>query len=585
MRGVSPVVASILLIFITLSVAAYFLLFSRKITLTLTGETSKMAEKSLEEIAGGVEILDVSFIKPPEYGLVLYLPFDEKWGKNFKDLSGAGNDGVFYGEELNNGTLKDANTGNADGNTPPQWVKGKFGYALSFDGVDDYVDCGRSDVFNFRDKDFTVIAWVYARSFANLVPTIVGKYRNSLDDSGWAIFEYNNRLRFRIVTDVSLYTAELPIETEKWYFVVMRRSGNTLTCWLNEQKVGITFAGNISPNNYRVIIGNDEDLHSSHNWQGIIDEVRIYERALTEEEIRAIYENNTFIREGLVAYWRFDEGKGNTTYDTHHIVYETNPEGSVSGNALSFDGVNDYIEIPHSPELDITDEITVAAWVWQGEGGAFAGSTRTISSAGVNAKWDWKTGRDGKFIFVIEHTDGTQTYDEVSIPLKTWVHLVGTFKNGQFRMYKNGELIIDKTPTSTGIKSYADCRIRIGVETAGDAFNGTIDEVRIYNRALSREEIINLYAPLQLSLLNPEDKEVNISGAFLTLTGEEYHCSGKLIENKTFFGNPKIPPRGTSVIKISLASFGCKSPPTGKTYKLCIYLGGKESCTYFNYVT
>ena len=86
-------------------------------------------------------------------GLVLYLPFDEGTGTIAYDLSGYGN----------NGTLLDTSSTNADGNTPPQWVDGKIGKALSFDGVDDYVEVTGTtvlDTIKTSSARYTFSAWI-----------------------------------------------------------------------------------------------------------------------------------------------------------------------------------------------------------------------------------------------------------------------------------------------------------------------------------------------------------------------------------------------------------------------------------------
>ena len=76
-------------------------------------------------------------------GLVLYLPFDEGKGDIVKDISGNGNDGTIYGA---------------------RWVDGKFGKALSFDGIDDYVELKDRNL-HMGGNDFTIAAWVKPASF------------------------------------------------------------------------------------------------------------------------------------------------------------------------------------------------------------------------------------------------------------------------------------------------------------------------------------------------------------------------------------------------------------------------------------
>jgi len=201
------------------------------------------------------------------------------------------------------------------------------------------------------------------------------------------------------------------------------------------------------------------------------------------------------LERGLVAYYSFDDcsakdlsGNGNDG-----IIYGAKCVDGKLGKALRFDGVNDYVEVPDSPSLDITTEATLEAWV------KLKSSTdwQTIFSKGLDGRENYEllvcsdlsclhTGWE----FDIGRFTHTWSY---LIPENKWTHICLRWKAPLMKLYINGEF---KETWDTGA-SYAIPRtepLLIGNEYGrARYFNGIIDEVRIYNRALSEEEIRALY--------------------------------------------------------------------------------------------
>ena len=126
--------------------------------------------------------------------------------------------------------------------------------------------------------------------------------------------------------------------------------------------------GALSAGTHDVMIGKGHLDLSDHYFGKLADEVRVYNRALSPQEVRYHYN-----RGGPVAYWKFDEGTGTTTYDgsgnnkTGQMITVASSPTWVSGkygSALNFDGTNDYIQVADNSTLDITDAITLEAWVY-----------------------------------------------------------------------------------------------------------------------------------------------------------------------------------------------------------------------------
>jgi hypothetical protein len=210
-------------------------------------------------------------------GLVLYLPFDEGSGITARDLSGFGN----------NGTLLDASSTNADGNTPPQWTTGKVGGALSFDGVDDYVKVPSSTSL-YITKEITLVAWAYSANFSGYQAAV------SFKDAAVMFSSSNGGLFFRLVLDgvVNDLWSSKNIATGTWYLLITSYRNGQAAWYINGQNTGRWSKSGLITNSSccpYILIGNRVEGLSRY-WNGLIDEVRIYNRALSDSEIKALYD-------------------------------------------------------------------------------------------------------------------------------------------------------------------------------------------------------------------------------------------------------------------------------------------------------
>jgi len=199
-------------------------------------------------------------------------------------------------------------------------------------------------------------------------------------------------------------------------------------------------------------------------------------------------------------HWSFDEGNGTTVHDTsgndnHGTIYNASWVDGRFGSALSFDGVDDYVRITHSSS-QVSNSWTIEAWVYPGR----------ISGA---SEWGWiihtkdnvftafyrTLGQyNNKFHFL--YTTGGTNYmvrSKQNITANTWYHLALSYNDTArtFKIYIDGELDTTHTAPSTPYTTTAN--VIMGARAIGytenQYFNGTIDEVGIYNRTLTKEEI------------------------------------------------------------------------------------------------
>lgn len=204
-----------------------------------------------------------------------------------------------------------------------------------------------------------------------------------------------------------------------------------------------------------------------------------------------------------LSYWTFDENMTDIAGNVvglcgHEIWKSTCPdlvEGKV-GQAYNFDGFYDYIEMEHTDFFDITDAISISAWIRTTN----IGNNRKIvdkmkfSGSTFKAGYRLELGNDNKAKFIIGNNDYSSAEDTEIITDGEWHHLVGIFDGTNLLLYRNGNLV-DTSTTELGTIKTNDLPLRVGVasDTLNNYFKGDIDEIIIFNRALSQEEVLSIY--------------------------------------------------------------------------------------------
>ncbi len=212
--------------------------------------------------------------------------------------------------------------------------------------------------------------------------------------------------------------------------------------------------------------------------------------------------------EEFVSYWRFDEGNGTKASDSagtnHGTIHGPNWVTGKSGYALSFDGLNDYVEVPHNSSLVPMDQITIEGWIkpleslrphpagtyWLYKGHTWGQRQYAMgvdSDAIAVSLWNSTKERIGNLYFV-------------PVKLGEWYHIAMTSDEADLKLYVNGEFR-NSVPFPYNISSGTE-NLYVGTYWPGDGgscngnpcyFNGLVDEVAIYNRALTPEEICQHY--------------------------------------------------------------------------------------------
>jgi len=239
---------------------------------------------------------------------------------------------------------------------------------------------------------------------------------------------------------------------------------------------------------------------------------------------------------GMVAYWPFDEGTGTDVYDAvgnnHGTMYNASWDDGVVGSSLSFvSDAGDYVEIPDSDSLTPSQAITIGYWVYN-VGGHRAGLFKYAACPSQSDGRSYRIQVNDSGEFVVSFFEDTDTLGVIRsnsiIPANEWHFVATTFDQGEAAVYIDGELDNTETMSISSIMNdnqpltiaaehnYCDHQLKTG-------FEGLLDEVVIFNRALSEGEIANLYALTSQGL--PYDHTSD--PMFADAAGGDYHLKSQ----------------------------------------------------------
>jgi uncharacterized repeat protein (TIGR01451 family) len=210
----------------------------------------------------------------------------------------------------------------------------------------------------------------------------------------------------------------------------------------------------------------------------------------------------------LVSSYSFEEGVGTTTAD----AAGNNPGLLVSGlawtttgkigKALSFDGVNDHVDLGNGPTLQITGSLSISAWIFQTGVGSLNSDAAIVSKKEMDAKrigFQLDTSKDQGPRGLAFRLGTGRRFGSTTIQMNRWYHVVGVYDAAArtIHVYVNG-VLDDSTkgyvaPSGSQLNSSLNAYIGKRASTNGYEFKGTIDEVRIYNRAITPSEITALF--------------------------------------------------------------------------------------------
>lgn len=422
-------------------------------------------------------------------GMISYWEFNDNCGTTAIDSV-----------DTNNGAL------NPSG---PTKIAGKFNNALQFDGEEDYVLI--SDDETLETNTLTVEVWINL-SVNNDYMVILEKtdYGVGGNEAKGYVLELWNTGYLRWSGGSPLYSL-LTIPTEEWIHIVCIIQTSSTSIYINGDLDNTGIPSSYTPsNNEDLIIGEcDEDCSTGghRSFNGIIDEVAIYNKILSETEI-ADHWNDGIGKEiipdiNTVGLWHFNDGIGDSVPDSSSsnndgtLFPGTGPtwtEG-VCGNALTFDGDNDYVLVKDDSSLE-PNALTVEAWI---------NPNINNDYMVILEKTDYGVGGNEALGYVLElwntgylrWSGGSPLYSTSIIPTGQWTHVVCVVQDKSAKIYVNGVLNSFDTFSTFNSQNNEDLIIGKCDENCYYGghryFNGIIDEVAIYNKVLTRDEIETRY--------------------------------------------------------------------------------------------
>jgi LruC domain-containing protein len=311
------------------------------------------------------------------------------------------------------------------------------------------------------------------------------KYMLRLDAQGRVSFAIYNPDFKSVVMDYS----DRILDTD-WHHAVATYDGAEMKIFIDGSlKKTTATTGNLQSSTSNLYIGNQATLNF---FPGILDEVLLYSRPLTVEEINTIYTEtqNPGTGTDLISSWPLDENSGTIATDVadgnNGTITGATWTPGISGSCLHFNGSTDWVKVLKAPNLDLATSITMMAWAKTEEN-----KTVKIFQKGDwdghglgQGKWDGWNGH----IRLSNNTSVSLHWGDGLPVLNEWYHLAMTYDGVTMKFYVNGQLK-NSQPVSGELKLNTR-DVSIGSDNGAQKFFiGSIDEVKIFGVALSQTEI------------------------------------------------------------------------------------------------
>ena len=415
------------------------------------------------------------------------------------------------------------------------FAPGRTGQCFKLDGKDDYIDFGSPKALQITGSQ-TIAMWVKpsrlgvrqnpigkaygGEGMINIEPT--GNLNYMYGSSGGNGPPYAVLTSFGKVTDgcfsaenITVYKAKkTAVEVGRWAHIVVVRDleAKRLRWYVNGQLVtesSLTIT-RVRASSLPLCIGKGY----VKNFAGLIDEAAIWSRALSAYEIRALVGAPSGVARGLVGYWPADGNAKDAVGDSHGKAIRSpkkppavGPEPPVSIKytadrrgaarmAFDFRDTWDFVRVPDSKTLDTDDAFTLSAWVKPSKrhhGYLILKHGRTPNQSDYALSFIIRD----RIHFAMYNGADHQGFDSKSpLPMGKWTHVAVTFNRPKIEMFLNGKLHASFTSRikHTNRDEYDNDDVTIGGwSSGGDTFDGVMDDVAIWKRALSAAEVSQVF--------------------------------------------------------------------------------------------
>jgi len=389
------------------------------------------------------------------------------------------------------------NTGTAGGNATFSTSSTIGPYCGTFDGTGDYVDCGTNSAFETgASGTFTYEAIINSSNYAT-TQTILSKSHPCSNYGHFAIQVQNNRVYLRFYSNLeaneyALYS-DVILTNGQTYHIAWVKTWSQTGAKLYVNGVSQTVNGDTSARGttyggLHLFIGAEDGNHGGscestpfpyECFNGLIDDVRIYDYARTQEQIYNDYKNT---HGTMVGNTKFVDGK--------------------IGKALEFDGSSDYVLIDVDDWIRDCEYITITGWYYHNaDTGAAPWGIMTDSGGGAGDGFWWHIKYPGDIFYLrTEDSGGESGYTGTPfVSTGNWYHIATVIGTDTFDVYKDGGLYYSWTPSngfswSDMNSDHAYFLIGRSYYDSSTAVNGKLDDVKLYNYARTVAQIKQDYA-------------------------------------------------------------------------------------------
>jgi hypothetical protein len=400
------------------------------------------------------------------------------------------------------------------------------GQALSFDGANDYADCGNPAALQISGSTLTVEAWMMATGWETSAYDgyILAKESHAAESpAGYSLSVGNNgAIVFRIGSGSAWQEVSAPVSTlalNRWYHLAAVFDGTRLALYVNGvETASAAFAGSLASTSRSLLIGSASQSVGSDHFMGQIDEVRVWSSARSLDQLlEYMFRPAEGTESGLAACFAFDEGSGSGSSDRVSslpatLVNMASPWVSSgarlsepatahhfrrAGTGLAFDGSNEYAQIADHDSLDMNagQDFSIECWVRPLNTQPNAGAQLSILEkwngvAGTPIPYALRYVRSSGTVQAVRSNGSTSAtlVSTTSIRDNLWHHLAFVKSGTTLTLYIDGRPEASASDVSGSTANASN----LFIAARGNLslyFGGDIDELRIWRRALSTQEI------------------------------------------------------------------------------------------------
>ncbi|MDZ4668150.1 MAG: LamG-like jellyroll fold domain-containing protein [bacterium] len=433
-----------------------------------------------------------------------------KFNGDFIDASGLNNHGT------NGGTALVTNRKNASSK------------AADFNGNNQSVTVNNSSSLSQVSNEVSISLWAFIEG-----------YDRGIDGKDYAVLvckaNNENKAQYRIALTPNSFSlvnngwlgevsSSKAIGLNTWVHLAAVIKDSSAKVFINGLPVGNGILNISYPveKNSPLTLGRD-DAGGIEYFDGKLDDIRIYGRAISDIEVTEIYETLDYYIDSntldLIAYYPFDGSLNDNSGNLNHGAAFGGTYGADrfgrTAKAYQFSGNSQFVEVQNSSSLQLpTRQISFATWVKVGQ---FTKGTDNLdyavllckSNSGVNAQFRLALTKNG--ISVINNGKLGSVAGPTDFLLGAWYHVTGVIEDSLITYYLNGKLVGSAVaPLPFGMSK--NNKLYLGKDEPGglEYLNGMLDETKIYARKLLAYEVLNMYNSGLINGIAPVSREMQI---------------------------------------------------------------------------